>query len=506
MPGTNNAMWSLLTVTAIILAGTLENILPLIVGYAQTPPGMVFLGTIHHPDDYFYYLSQFTQGATRMFTTRDLYTGEAIPASFVGWSNVLMGKIGWLLGVNAQITYGLSVIILTILIFYAAYSISVRFVGKRTGLIALFLFVLYHAFPVLVDGKFGYHDYWNNYAAPSVRLGGVPHQLFFALSSFLIAYFALRYVKNHNRRWLLGIIVCAAILASLQPVLWVLLTASLIVLGITPAFASGAGGIIPALYLSQLFKTEPFLQLKLWEATQNNHLTLTHFLLSTGPIAVMALFALPVLFKTKFNDAKWRFALVFPSASFLLLLSPLPHMFGLTEVRFMSALVILCVSVIASYGLASLPRTYRVTILILLTLLLIPSHIRTVNMTTQFDPKNAYQYLTASDYRFLADAGKRGGKNDTFLLIWPYDVVFPGITGQKSFNGHQLLTINAGQKDKESSAFFAGTMTDSAMHLFVNQAHITYVIGYNWSPKLYALPFLHQTLTSDNLVLYHVIK
>ena len=524
----------------IILLATLENIWPIIAGYLATPKGYVFLGTIHHPGDYFYYLSQFTQGSSRWFTARDLYTSELVPPTFVGWFNVLLGHLFHLVGVPPIPSYHLAVVLLTILLFTFAYFLA-RTMLRSYSLsgLALFLFILYHAFPMFDHGVLTYSDYWNNYAVPLVRVGGVPHQLLTAILSFgiVIATIHSSTSKKYQSIRLVALFLMGAALSSLQPVLWLMLTVVIGISAITygaikrlhikqlsifcfPALFIGLGGIIPALYLSNLFRTEPFVQLRLWELSQNNQLTALHFLLATGPIFLIALFSLPsYLAKPSFATLLNFF---FPLFSFSLFLSPIPPLLGVTQVRFMSTLTILCVSIIAADGIGHVsaflktklfyrPSVNRELItfvlLIPLTLLLLPNHVKTLQLSTRFDPGNAYQYLSASDYRFVIQAGAIArNQDDTFLVIWPYNVLFPGITGDKSFNGHQLLTIRAAQKDALAQHVFDESLSSGEMERILIDYRIRYVLAYTWTPKLSELPILTPVIRTGTLVLYRVRK
>ncbi len=536
-------MLGIITVTVIVLS-TLENLVTLIMGYASTPKGSVFLGTTHHPTDYFYYLSQFAQGASRWLYARDLYTAEPIPLSFVGWFNVLLGHLFGLAGFSPQMAYGLSVIIFTILVLLFAYKVSLVVLRNRTiATTALFLFAVYHAFPALDHGAFTFNDYWNNYATPSVRLGGVPHQLFTAVLSFLLVIGTTLTLENGKLRrafrvtTLIGLFLGSAMLASLQPALWVLVTGCLgisaVVYGLVkksdikqlsifciPAFILFLGGIAPAYYLMKLFQTEPFIQLKLWESMQYSPFTVGSFILTAGPVFLIAVLSLPWFVARR--TFAGIFTVVFPFVSFVLFHSPVPRLLGITQVRFMSTLTILCVSIIAADGIHRWSAWVRTklfhkhtvsrglltfVLLFAVTLVLLPSHIKTITMASQFDPINAYQYLSVSDYRFLISAGRKS-RNDTdvFLIIWPYNTIFPALTGRRSFNGHTLLTIDAEKKDMEAQHFFDGSMTADAMQQLITSAHIAYVIAYTWTPILGLMPSLSPILSTPTLILYHVGK
>ena len=74
-------------------------------GLLATPPNAVYLGTVHWPGDYFYYLSQFAQGRYSWFYSYDLYTGDFPFKTLVGWVNVFLGRIFFLVGLTIVLKY-----------------------------------------------------------------------------------------------------------------------------------------------------------------------------------------------------------------------------------------------------------------------------------------------------------------------------------------------------------------------------------------------------------------
>ena len=524
-------------VACVIILATLENIWPLIAGLLKTPPGYVFLGTVHHPADYFYYLSQFAQGGYRWITTINLFTSEPVAPSFMGWSNVLIGRIFYSVGISPLIAYHTSVFLFTVLLLVIAYTLTFSVLrSKFSATIALYLFTLFHAFPILRDGKPSYGDYWNNFAVPRARFGGVPHQLLLNIASFVMVYCIIQWIqyKKYSGKTLISLGVSSLILASLQPVLWVLITAAAGIailckhwLKSSDRPASGntqkflfhrvimllavlmSSGLPPVLYLTRLFTTLPFSQLKLWEAGAQNALTPEHFLSSTGPVFLIALFSLP-LFASHLSFAK-IFVILFSLFSLLLFLSPVPVALGLSQARFISTLTILCLSVIASSGLmhllnakGTITRMSGTLLIVGISWLLIPNHFKTLQLSGSFDPGNAYYYLPAADYEFLQKSGRIGKPDDTFLITWPYNVMFPAITGRRTYHGHPLLTIASQEKDTHAAAFLNGSLSAEAVRALLADNHITYVIAAADNPSPASHSFLTRIAASKALVLYQV--
>ncbi len=493
----------------IILLATLENMWPLLTGYLKTPPGYVFLGTVHHPHDYFYYLSQFAQGSSRWITSVDLFTSEPIAPTFVGWSNVLTGRLFHLIGLSPLVAYHTSVFVFMVLLFIAAYKLSFSIlVSRRVATLALYLFALFHAFPILRENKPSYGDYYNNFAVPRVRLGAVPHQLLLNATSMFLMYFLIQWIQNKRftGKILLGIGVSSFVLASLQPMVWVLIGAAtgmvtLVTYGIRgnkifkdtflfslPYVILFISGLPPLLYLNRLFQSLPFSQLRIWEAAQQTPLTLEHFLLATGPVFILSLFAIPLVLR-RVSFAR-LFIVVFPLASITLFLSPIPALLGVSHVRMMSTLVILCLSIIAANGLVTLnekigkhtivgrsQNTILLLLLLVLTIYLLPNHIKTIELASTFEPDNAFQYLPKADYEFLLRTGIESASADTFLVEGPYNTMFPAITGRKIYQGHPLLTIRSDEKTLFTDAFFSGTLDTETMKKFLQDANIRYILA-----------------------------
>ena len=511
----------LFLVILISLLATVENMLPSIVGFQKTPPNTVFLGTVHHADDYFYYLSQFAQGATRSLTTTNLYSSENGPDTFIGWSNVLTGRIFHLIGIPAIPAYQISIAIWTFLLCLSAYKLALLILkDKHKALLSLILFVLYHSFPIFRDNHWTYADYWNNFSVPRVRFGGVPHQLLLSTLSVLTLSFLLQ-----KKRVLMAI--SAFFLASLQPVLWLLIVMSTGIASIRDysqalkkspstlhsyflnlkSFRSTLllflSGLPAAIYLNKIFSTLPFSQLKIWEASQQVPLKITGFFLAMGPIFIIALLSLYIFLSKRRYERFIIFFFALLSLSFLM--SPIPQIAGLTNIRFMSTLAILCISIIAANGLMHIKsRIVFISLLFVLGILVIPNHIRTVKMSSDFTPSNAYEFLSKSDFNFLSSMQTIGKPADTFLVLWPYNMPFPALTGKRSYHGHPLLTIDPSTKNANAAAFYDENLTSEQIQEILVNNNIRYIIAYPWQTSLNQLSYLKLLQQTNNLVVFEV--
>lgn len=236
-----------LTIVAVIIIFVVLNGLTYISGVLATPTGSIFLGTVHWPGDYFYYLSQFVQGKNSWFSGYDLFTSDFKSRTLVGWVNIFLGRIFYLLGVNHFLAYQLSIVIFAIGFLSLSYLIIREiFPGeaeeegdkgdkrdKREGrkrMIAFLLFVISNAFPKIgyEGGRFSlsYYDFWFNNGLPFNRLGGVPHHLIARTSIAAALLLALLWWKRGKggkwKKWgiLLGLVFLGFVLASIDPVHW----------------------------------------------------------------------------------------------------------------------------------------------------------------------------------------------------------------------------------------------------------------------------------------------
>ncbi len=526
-----------------IIFATFANSLPYLSGLLATPKDSIFLGTVHHPFDYFYYLSQFAQGAQRWFTAYDLYTADSPLPTPIGWVNVLLGRWFFLLGVPHTAAYQLSVaaLMLSLLILVQLLLKQVFATGKYRQpkqLLALALFIFNTSLPLLtkVNGKLQLiqADYWNNFAVPSVRFDAVPHHFVISIAIVLALLLAGWWREWHTKNWKVAILIVfglsltGLVLGSLQPVQLILVALSLFFSGfilnlltrpsrltqlfnLSPSLILFMGGLPPMVYLQNLFTQLPYSQLASWEAAQQINLNFVNFLLATGPVALLG--AIGLVFLLRPTSLLRTLLMAYALLSLGLFFSPLGRIFHLTNVRFLSPLTILALSCGSSELFFQLfvlgPRRWKILLTVFFTLLvsaLIPVHWQQTAKRLQFDPTNAYYYISQPAYTAYTYAQKVSQPQEVFLVIWPYNISFAGITGRREFNGHPLLTINAGIKDQEALAFFSGNLPLTAMDNFLGEKGIAFVIAYPWTFNQGLPPTLAKIYENSALTIYSVQK
>lgn len=170
----------------------------------------------------------------------------------------------------------------------------------------------------------------------------------------------------------------------------------------------------------------------------------------------------------------------------------------------MSTLTILLTSIVAAYSIMRTRTVFRFFILAVLTLFLVPNHIKTVKLASNFDPNNAFHYISKSDYDFLTSISRISRPGEIFLVSWPYNEMFPALTGRTSFHGHPLLTIDADRKNGEARRLFGGTLRQMEITSYLKSNNIRYIIAPPWVTHVKELSGLTLIKGTDTLVLYRV--
>ncbi len=555
----------ILIVGFIILLFLFLNGLPFIFGILNTPKGSQFLGTVHWPPDYFYYLSQFFQGKSDWFSSFDLYTGDFRSKTFVGWVGVFLGHVFQLLGIDSVAAYQLSIVLFaTILLILSYLLIREIFPGSALKRAAAFLFfVAGNAFPKIVEsgGKlsFSYFDYWYNTGLPFNRLGGVPHHFIARAGITLAILLAIWWWKRLGKDRLSKEIVFAYIavflldgfvLAGVEPVQWGItwgvlgMIATLMILNkvmsksvipdlfrdltgmlkrvqhdkfavwadlkvFIPSVLLLIGGLPMAVYLKKTFSTLPFIQLALWENSQQLHISFMTYLLANGPVVAAAILGI-FFFVRRMNPARLT-ALVFTLLTIFLFFSPIPALVSVVNVRFLPATTTLFLSCMATAGIFAFAYRFgkaKNIIFLLLTLsiiiIMLPTYYVQLRDRVKVDPSFGLIYLPQKVLDSYQKAQVISTPSDTFMAVYPFNLSLPAIAGRRVFEGHALLTINDGKKMGEANDFFAGKWKVGEMDDFLHKNSIKYLFVYAAEKEFAKMPFLKKVYDNGLTAIYKV--
>lgn len=505
----------------IIVLGTLLNEVPLLVGIIRAKQDMVFLGVISHAQDYFYYLSQFAMGKNHWFFGFDPLTTEVHDLTLVGWPNIFLGKLFSIIGISHIYAYQISVALFTFFFLLLCYQLITKLVATRLlRLFMLFLFVFTNNLPLISRDRLGFHvafkDFWFNLGNPLTRLGGVPHQLLANCAILIIFLGTIRYYKQHTKSSLVYLALAGFILASINPVQWMVVGIVVVTHAffsqkrqlLLPAILIIVSGLPIAIYLKELFAGLPYSQLVIWETAQHVSLGVKDLLSTYGVTGIFAVIGLVLIAKNK--NFENRLVFLYGIISFALFYSPLPQLLRLTNARFISSvsvLVLVYSAVIAVKIIIDRLHHKKIAYAVLSTIIIVlfipVFYLEVKDSTSYFQLNNAYFYLPKTVLSVFAKARDISSENDAFLVMWPYNNSFAGLTGRREFNGHPLMTIDAKRKDDIAWQFFSGTVSQQDMQKLLQENHITYVIAYpsTFSPSLY---FLQTVYSNQALSLYRV--
>ncbi len=514
---------------------------PFFISAYHTPPGREYLGTIHHPQDFFYYLSQFTQGKDSWFLSYDLFTSEFTKTVPIGWMNVVIGRIFSFLGIEPVIAYQITTTLSTGLLFIISYLFIRHVLGtsQRNALLPAFIFFLLgNAYPTIIHNEQGstvwFYSYWFNLAEPYTRFGNVPHQLL-GNAAIIVAFLSSLHLsrKTHTRKRLIlysMLLLCiGAVLGSVQPIQWIIVggviaTTNIFslwlhhgrimlhpqkyLIAVYPSFLLFLGGLPFALSLRELLANLPYSQLAAWESAQQILAPPYYVFLAAGPVITASLLGILPLLAYK-TPARILIALYFVSTS-VLFLSPIPKLVGIQNVRFLSVVTFLTASILAADGLWFVTKrfpkikTLRVGLLLIFFALSLPVFwLQTSPRFGAINTQNAFIFLETAVIDGYKEARRRSTPSDTFIAYWPMDVSFPGMTGRRGFMGHPLLTINNEEKNGLAYKLIEGRMTEAEAISLFREHNITFILAYNNTFKP-VYPFVQEVYRNSQVTLYKI--
>lgn len=506
---------------SLILA--LANSLFFILGSIQTPPGTVFLGTIHYWEDYFLYLNHFFQGAHGNWLVANRYTSEITTPSIIYWSNLMLGKIGGLLSLSPILSYNLSVIFLSFGSLVTSYLLLKKiFPTDRlrafTGffLSATATSMINH---IWVDGKPMWYPFqlWRTPHYAFDRLGGAPHQILQTLLflSMTILYFHKESTKPKVVALLSLLTIALATLNPIQTVIFIgaawastLAVPDLRKSHVAPLFLVSIIAFASFLYTNSVLSTLPHLQSKLWEGAQQTTTTLPFLLLSIGPVSL--LFFIGLLPSLRQKNPLLLFSIILVLGTYALFLSGIPKLLGLSNVRVIFPALYPFIGAVAVNGIFSL-KSKRWVILCLVLFLLLSLPTMRVELQEKLAPlKNPNDILI-----FLPENISRGFDKLTSLSVDAValgnpgshiDVLIPPLSGHTTYSGHPLATINNDKKREGALQFFRLQKSDAGLWLKSNTIRFVLFTSYDGNKELFmkTYPFLLPLYTNPDMTIFRV--
>ncbi len=233
------------TIPIIMLVAVGVNVSSYFIGRIYTDPGKTFLGAVHYPRDYFYYLSFISQAKYRTLLSIDQNAIDPLPPIVFNWMYTALGKIGNLLLFPPDITYQVGVILFSLLYLLVSYALIQKLLpgSKTQQTIAYIFFLTAGPMPLIFHTEAGWaldaRRPWYSYGNALTRLTNVPSHLaiqMLIMATLLLSCFwlikasALLMKQSHTMPetqitsqillWSIFMLIIGAISASLQPLQW----------------------------------------------------------------------------------------------------------------------------------------------------------------------------------------------------------------------------------------------------------------------------------------------
>jgi hypothetical protein len=536
-----------IVVTCIIAAAAIANFYHVLYYAFHRTPNTIFVGISHYYQDYFYYLSQVTQGEQGAWMSRNLYTTEDIPASPLWFTNIAIGKIGGLLGLKPWTAYDLSIFIASIVSLWLLYRTArILFPKNPTLRVSAFAVSVFTTCYYLVqknpDGTsfINPYQYFYNYTESLNRLGGVTHLILQNILSLaaIITFSRILDIAGDKAKGIRKIVKTGAvfsvfltllmfinpiyvlvdvIVCFLGAIVYFIKTPSIKTLGkfLLVAVVTGIPLTLPTIGVLQTFSV-PFYQYFRWWESSIYPTNIIIFLYSTGPIAILAALGLIPYFRR--GGALRLLGFFFVIIPIALYFSPIPTYFSFPRFRltqppayiFLGAMAVealLLPDALISF-LRKKKNSYILYFVLLTTYLLFQlpmirhEILARKNDITLISWVNHLEKPLYEGLMVLSKAPKDKvaiGFNNLELLI-------PVVTGLTVYTGHHSLSYNYPEKIADVSNFYNSIMTYDEANEFLQKGNIGYILWRKRDnpnpefPKSY--PFLKKFFENQVLVIY----
>jgi hypothetical protein len=534
-------------VTSIIAIAAIANFYHVLYYAFHRIPNTLFVGVSHYYQDYFYYLSQVTQGAQGAWMSRNLYTTENIPASPLWFTNIAIGKIGAIFSLKPWTAYDLSIFIVSIISLWLLYR-TARVLFPKNGILRVSSFAIavfttcYYLVQKNPDGTLfiNPYQYFYNYTESLNRLGGVTHLILQNILSLgAILYFSrilgIAKDKSKHVRHLVRPATVFSILVTLlmfiNPI-YVLVDAIVCILGaliylvrfpskgilgkfLFVAVVTGIPLTIPTLAVFQTFAV-PFYQYFRWWESSIYPTNIIIFLYSTGPIAILAL--LGVVPYLKRGGALRILGFMYVVIPVALYFSPIPAIFSFPRFRLTQPPAYIFLGAMAVEALL-LPdqlvsrirnkkHTYLLFFILLTTYLLFQlPMIRHEVLARKSDITlvSWVNHLERPLYEGLMVLSKEP-KDKVAMGFNNLELLIPVVTGMTVYTGHHSLSYGYSEKIASVSDFYNNKMTENDAKTFLKTNNIGYILWRKRDnadpefPRTY--PFLAHFFENEALVIY----
>ncbi|MBI5620904.1 hypothetical protein HY949_03935 [Candidatus Gottesmanbacteria bacterium] len=582
----------LLSVIAISLIAAILNSFHVIIQWMANKPGETFTGIAHSFADYFLYVGAMAQGAAgRWIWAEHLFTNEPMKPTWYYWFYVSLGHIGSWMHLSSFATYNVSLIIFVFLLCLTWYHLAItlnptskllRLTSWMIILTTTSFFSLKRSHLLRLDGVELLGQFWFSPSPVFARLGGVPYHalqsIIFVLLAIIfsrlihqksitqgsklshgnmLSWFFTQLIHRPTSSLVIGnlkLVILAAIAASANPVQMMVFGASAMltvgraaqgswsrrgeVIGLLLA-AGGAGAMLSNLEFS---RQAVFSAARVWELAQEVSHSLPVLLLSIGPVLLLLPFGLQKVMRER--NVLPTVLVIWGLLSFVLFLSPIPRLMGLSPVRFLHPVPYAAsLAILGTEGLVVLSALLHqcmkrwvskesifAGLLTLYFFLTIPSVSRQfidritparnpqLLMDTMYNHvpapivealswlKNQNPDVRAYDTPGVEHARTCGICNIVVLTdpAIPIEVLVSVFTGLPSFSGHPIHTLYPDVKEAKRQEFFRGKMNEEETKQFLKDHRIGYIITTTKPSSVFlkSLSFIKEIYQNTTITIY----
>lgn len=524
-------------------------VLHVLVGFAKTPGGMIYLWTGHYYLDYYYYLQFIAQGLRGYWLPRQYSATDDPSIYFHLEPYIVIGQLGRFFHLNPISAYWISVFLLAVILALSIFLLIREVLKDRpfylqfsSYLLALFAGPFFKLASTPAGLQINSFDYWASYGNFFKKFEPVPHHLIAHILTLITFLVYVRYIKDREKNilktaryaFLLSLIMvvelsfypfqamlvfAAIVITSFFYSLYYLMkrqirsSLSLLVFTCSVVVLSLLAGVL----LKNIYdKTILFAKIKEMEVAWRNKVPIEAVLLNLGPTFILSLFGLKEFVK-KIN-AMAVLLVAFVLMSFILFYSPLDRVLNTHNGRFLSPINYILLGSLGGLGIfylslhfGHLQKYLFVFLTFLFLLFSFPPHIQAfLNIVRDKNLDSPISYLPkgiVDGFKFLAKYQEKGD-----VLMTPSQflgTVLPAFTDRRSYVSRHPETPNYIEKNIRTSNFYLGAMSNREAHEFLQKNGLNFVVltsieGYEVKP-LYRYPFLKQIYRNRDLVIFKLL-
>lgn len=545
----NKSLLEKLIISGVILLFTLLNTWQVIYFFLTRTSNIVFIGISHYYEDYFYYLSIVAQGARGSLLTRNMYTTENIEPVAMWLPNLILGKVGNIIGLQPWDIYSWSVILVSALsLITLAWASGKLNPTNRTKRLSTFLIAVTSSmFYKLVHNPDGTdklipYEFFYNYTASLNRLGGVFHLILQNILSLLTVFWAaelLEYIFNSKSNKKAFIIrsfclsLCIFILMFINPV-YILIDGICVFVvfafyaarhlrKLVPGrlfFATSitiTPSLLPAYLLYQAFRLPFYQYFQAWEAS----VLKTHpetFVRSMGLVGILALVG-SIRYLYLARSLLHKIGFIWAVLPIIIYFSPLPAKLHLPAFRLLqppSYIILAAMATEALYLPGALLRKLKIgklvpyvywSLISVFVLIQIPAIRYEFNQRMNNYILPSWMNNLPIDYYqgFLFLKNQPPGNS---ISIGSLELFIPVMSDKTVYVGHNSLTLAYDWKINQAVRLFTRRMTPEEAGQFLRSNSIIYLVNRTGDDPEDLLsrqyPFLTPIFKNTGLRVYRV--